>query len=68
MSQFRMSSHMRAIETGRYSQTERYNRICFHCLNVVEDEFNFILKCPLYTNLRKNTIKFTTGRNYHLLS
>jgi len=53
ITKFRLSSHKLAIETGRYHNTDRSDRVCFVCGNVIEDEFHFILVCPLYINLRK---------------
>lgn len=43
-----------SVETGRYQNLERENRICFSCnMNVVEDEYHFVLVCPTYRSLRK---------------
>ena len=53
----RLSSHNLAIEQGRYSAIERYNRKCKFCITDVEDEMHFILLCPLYLGLRSCLIK-----------
>lgn len=58
ISKFRLSSHQLRLEQGRYQNIPREHRICLHCnQNLVEDEFHFILICPLYVNLRKKFIK-----------
>ena len=54
VSRFRLSSHELFIETGRYSNIPRQLRICKCCnMNVIENEFHFLLVCPLYRDLRK---------------
>ena len=51
---FRCSSHDLAIERGRYMNIERCQRLCTLCnLNVVEDEYHFLLCCETYKDLRK---------------
>ena len=53
LSKFRLSSHDLAIEKGRYSNINRENRLCTYCnMNVIENEFNFLLVCPKYRHLR----------------
>ena len=53
-----MSSHNLNIEKGRYNNENRRNRLCTVChLNDVEDEFHFVLKCPLYDQLRRKYVK-----------
>ena len=61
LTQIRISAHDLKIETGRYSNQPRENRICQWCelsMNkiVVETEKHFILECDLYTEFRR---KFT---------
>ncbi len=72
LSRFRCSSHELFVETGRYVNIPRNNRICNICnVNAVEDEYHFLFICPAYENLRKkyltsyycdhpNEIKMTT--------
>jgi hypothetical protein len=59
LTKFRCSSHKLAIERLR-GKTIRENRFCKYCLNlnlhIVEDEFHFLLVCPLYQNLRDQYI------------
>ena len=54
LTRLRTSSHMLAIETGRYCRPKIpiNNRVCLHC-NQVEDETHFILHCNRYTNQRE---------------
>ena len=53
MSKFRCSSHKLMIEQGRHLNIERENRICQNCnMNIIEDEYNFLLACPTYRYLR----------------
>ena len=53
MSRFRTSSHELRIETGRYDNTPREQRLCKSCnMNKIEDEFHFLLVCPKYRDLR----------------
>ena len=70
-----MSSHCLNIEHGRYRNELREISFCTFCnQNDIEDEFHFILKCPLYSNLRQTYIKPYYYRNpsvfkiVHLLS
>ena len=58
ITRMRLCSHNLNIERGRYSNIERHNRICTFCnLNEIEDEYHFILKCPLYNDIRSKYIK-----------
>ena len=58
ISRIRMSSHKLNIESGRYNNIARVNRVCTLCNHRdVEDEFHFILKCPFYADLRTKYIK-----------
>ena len=56
---FRISNHQLAIKTGRHHQNyiPREERICrFYLINnninIVEDEYHFIIVCPLYQHYR----------------
>ena len=58
LSKLRLSAHSLNIEKGRYNNTNRRDRICTLCNSSdIEDEFHFILKCPIYNDLRVNYIK-----------
>ena len=55
LSRLRLSSHRLEVEVGRWVKPNKIpyeNRKCRIC-NVLEDEFHFLLECPLYDNLRK---------------
>lgn len=51
------SSHNLAIETGRWHQTEREERKCSFGCNCVEDEYHFLLVCPIYIPFRERYFK-----------
>ena len=53
----RLSSHPLSMETGRYQGINTVNRLCQFCKSDVEDEFHFVLKCPVYDCFRKLYIK-----------
>ena len=60
LAKLRLSSHQLLIETGRYSQnrTERAQRLCTLCdRSDVEDEYHFVIICPLYSHLRVSYIR-----------
>ena len=58
LSQFRLSSHDLEIERGRYADVDRADRICHFCNNnQIENEYHFLLICPLYSELRKLYMK-----------
>ena len=60
VSKLRLASHKLAIETGRYARNrvERNERYCIFCQNRdIEDEYHFVIVCPLYADLRKQFIK-----------
>ena len=64
LSKIRLSSHDLNIKTGRHRHIERSERKCLVCdTNDIEDEFHFILTCPLYENIRKVYIKMYFYRN-----
>ena len=74
---FRTSNHKLPIETGRYNNVPRENRLCTFCSsNKLCDEFNLILECSLLKNIRRkflltyclsnpNTIKFQNVLSQH---
>ncbi|MCG8074808.1 MAG: hypothetical protein JAY75_01015, partial [Candidatus Thiodiazotropha taylori] len=59
LSKLRLSAHRLEVEMGRWVRPNKipYNdRKCKLC-NRLEDEFHFLLECPLYSDLRKQYIK-----------
>ena len=60
ISRLRLSSHQLRIETGRYSlnRVDREKRICTLCnKSDIEDEYHFVLVCPVYSILRQKYIR-----------
>ena len=54
LTKFRLSSHELLIEKGRHLHITREDRLCKYCnMNLVENEYHFLLVCPKYANLRK---------------
>ena len=55
ISKFRCSAHkLLVVERGQYQNVDRNRRICKNCnMNMVEDEYHFLLDCPAYRDLRK---------------
>ena len=56
MSKFRTSDHPLFIETGRYKNIPRDQRVCSTC-KIVEDEYHFFLYCKANEQNRKDFIK-----------
>ena len=57
IAQFRISAHKLKIETDRFTTKNKYippeQRLCNKCnMKRTEDEYHFILECPLYSDLR----------------
>ena len=52
----RCSSHQLMIEKGRYTGLDRDQRFCHLCKFEIEDEYHFVLICPLYKELREQLI------------
>ena len=58
LAKIRLSSHRLNIETGRWNRPNPipiHERKCSFC-DHLEDEYHFILECPLYATLRKTYI------------
>ena len=54
LSKFRLSSLDLAAERGRYDDKNRNDRICKLCNgSLIENEYHFLLVCPLYRELRQ---------------
>ena len=56
IAKFCTSSHSLEIERGRYAKpkTPVEKRICYVCdQEAIEDEFHFLIQCPLYQEERK---------------
>ena len=55
LSRFRCSSHFLEVERGRYVGRPENERLCSEC-SVLENEFHFVMICPLYSDLRNSFI------------
>ena len=58
LSRLRLSSHRLEVEVGRWAKPIKIpyeNRKCKSC-NVLEDEFHFVLECPIYVEFRRRYI------------
>jgi len=70
IARFRCSSHNLAVEKGRHLNIRREERFCTYCSltdsYVVEDEFHFLVKCPLYTDLRQIYLRNVNNFTSHL--
>ena len=54
LAQFRLGILLLKIETGRFSNIDREERICDFCKDAVEDEIHFLFRCKLYSEFRKS--------------
>ena len=53
----RCSAHKLIIEEGRYRNIDSNRRLCIKCsMNVIENEFHFVLVCPFYRQLRNECV------------
>ena len=62
LAKLRLSSHNLKIESGRHTSTRariaRENRKCIICnSNDIEDEFHFVLICPVFNDIRRIYMK-----------
>jgi len=54
LTKLRLSNHSLMIEKGSHQGLQVSARTCPFCLDHIEDEFHFIIKCQTYTLLRQN--------------
>ena len=52
----RCSNHKLNIEEGRYAGIDEEFRICQMCAEGIEDEYHFVLLCPLLENIRNRLL------------
>ena len=53
LSKLKCSVHCLNVEVGRHNNIEYLERICYLCdKQELEDEFHFVIRCPVYKNLR----------------
>ena len=64
---FKIGSLDLEIQVGRYTNIPREQRLCKLCKADIEDEYHFLLKCPLFNDLRSTYLapKYTTNPNMH---
>ena len=61
ITRLRLASHDLEIEIGRHNRIDRNNRICKLCnSNAIETEFQFVMVCPLYKDLRRKYTSFSS--------
>ena len=69
ISQIRLSSHRLAIETGRWQNIPRENRLCTYCnMGTIESESHFIFECQGYSlgrTIMYDFIKEKIDLNFH---
>ena len=73
----RTSNHRLAVERLRHGRinVSRHDRVCQFCLNLnvtmVEDEYHFVMECPLYSHIRAqllgNSVDPNTQHTFHEL-
>ena len=63
----RLSNHNLRIETGRRLRPKlpRQARKCFICIDEIENELHFVVKCPLYSSERKELYKVLMHNSKH---
>ncbi len=62
LSQLRYGVLPLRVETGRFVNESRENRLCNLCdMNCIEDQYHFMFQCPLYDQYREEL--FIKARN-----
>ena len=56
LTKLRLSDHTLVIEKGRHQNINESDRTCPFCPGHVEDEFHFLIKCPIFKHLRKSLL------------
>lgn len=65
----RISAHRLFIESGRYNNTPRTERICKNCtLNKIEDEEHFLIQCSKFTKEREELFDLISSKAKHFTS
>ena len=68
---YRVSAHRLYIETGRYKNIPRNERLCKNCsANEIEDEAHFLIKCDKLNNKREENLfhqKWKISPNYLII-
>ena len=70
LARLRTSSHNLHIEVGRHKNIDRIFRICPYCdlfnVKILENEFHFVMECPLYCDLRGYYIDINLTEHYDM--
>ena len=68
LAKFRCSNHTLSIEYGRSKNIDITERTCYYCqsigIQIIEDEYHFLCKCPLYSNLRDRILPLMVKPTY----
>ena len=56
LTKFRLSNHNLMIEKGRHENMQLCDRSYPFCPDQIENEFHFLIKCPIYVELRKKML------------
>ena len=68
LTRFRLSNHNLMVEKGRHQAKNLYDRTCPLCPNHIENEFHFLIECPMYKHPRvrlfNDISKITVGFYY----
>ena len=60
------------IETGRYEKNYPpvENRTCYHCIDIVEDEYHVLMSCPVYNKERQELLNYVSSQDptFHVLN
>lgn len=68
LSRFRISTHRLQIETGRFTNTPRSQRICQKCSSGdIEDEIHFLCSCQFFEEKRTDLFNLVSSK-YHNFS
>jgi len=72
VARFRLSSHYLKVETGRWHEIPRRDRVCDMCgLGQVQDEHHVLLECPVMADIRgrfDSVLDFAGGDVHKLMA
>ena len=63
ITKFRVSNHNLPIETGRYQNIDRADRLCVYCDNCIGDEYHYLMICKNPNLVRKRCAVFTNSKS-----
>ena len=68
LTQFRLSNHKLPIETGRWSNINKENRLCVLCTSqTLGDEYHYIFECETFIEERRSFIKKYYRKNPNVI-